>query len=126
MFVYLAYARSATRGAALHIAQAARGLVAGMNFIEAYDAVLRREFAAVLRGDANRAAAVKATYLADPRVKSVEQNARVRKSAQEMAALIDHLLQLARVTRSEVTRSRVDLSAIAQRVTERLRALVDH
>jgi PAS domain S-box-containing protein len=39
--------------------------------------------------------------------------ARVRQSAQRMAELIDDLLTLSRVTRSELRRSRVDLSALA-------------
>jgi PAS domain S-box-containing protein len=46
---------------------------------------------------------------------------RVRAAAQRMARLIDDLLGLSRVTRSEVQRSRVDLSALAHDIVERLR-----
>jgi light-regulated signal transduction histidine kinase (bacteriophytochrome) len=45
----------------------------------------------------------------------------VRQSAQQMSALIDDLLELARVTRSEFARSEVDLSKLARVVVDRLR-----
>jgi len=44
----------------------------------------------------------------------------VRESAQQMAALIDDILALSRVTRSEFERGRVDLRALARDVAERL------
>jgi signal transduction histidine kinase len=44
------------------------------------------------------------------------------RSAQQMGALIDGLLELARVTRVEVRRDRVNLSALAHSVLARLRA----
>jgi light-regulated signal transduction histidine kinase (bacteriophytochrome) len=46
---------------------------------------------------------------------------RVRESAQHMAELIENLLMLARVSRSEIRHDRVDLSAIAQSAARRLR-----
>ncbi len=46
----------------------------------------------------------------------------VRESAQHMAQLIDDLLQLSRVTRSELHRETVDLSALAHDTVARLRA----
>jgi light-regulated signal transduction histidine kinase (bacteriophytochrome) len=46
----------------------------------------------------------------------------VRESAQQMAQLIDDLLGLARVTRSELHSTEVDLSAVARRIVERLSA----
>ncbi len=46
----------------------------------------------------------------------------VRAEAQRMGRLIDDLLQLSRVTRSDMQSERVDLSALAQTVTTRLRA----
>jgi signal transduction histidine kinase len=46
---------------------------------------------------------------------------RVRDSAQRMGQLIDDLLSLARVARSEVHRTDVDLSALARTIAERLR-----
>ncbi|MCD6384770.1 response regulator [Candidatus Sumerlaeota bacterium] len=45
---------------------------------------------------------------------------RVRNAAQHMAQLIDDLLQLSRVTRSEMRRERVDLSALAGSIAEEL------
>jgi len=45
----------------------------------------------------------------------------VRESAQRMALLIDDLLSLSRVTRSEIQLARVDLSALARTIAERLR-----
>lgn len=44
----------------------------------------------------------------------------VRESAQKMAALIDDMLALARVTRGDFERSKADLGAIAREVTQRL------
>ena len=47
----------------------------------------------------------------------------VRDASSEMAKLIDDLLRLARVTRSEMVRETVDLSALAHEVIEELREL---
>jgi len=46
---------------------------------------------------------------------------RVRKAAQRMGDLIDDMLKLSRVTRSEIKRERVDLSALGLQVVEELR-----
>ena len=46
----------------------------------------------------------------------------VRESAQQMAQLIDDLLALSRVTRQDLHSRRVDLSALAHKLAERLRA----
>ena len=46
---------------------------------------------------------------------------RVRRATQRMAQLIDDLLNLSRITRSEMKRERVDLSRIAQDIAERLK-----
>ncbi len=46
---------------------------------------------------------------------------RVRAAAQRMAQLIDDLLDLSRVTRREMRRERVDLSALARETVEQLR-----
>ncbi len=46
---------------------------------------------------------------------------RVRESAQHMAQLIDSLLALARITKGDVRRDRVDLSALAKATADRLR-----
>lgn len=46
---------------------------------------------------------------------------RVRESAQQMAQLIDSLLSLARVTRSDIRREHVDLSALGRAIAERFK-----
>jgi signal transduction histidine kinase len=46
----------------------------------------------------------------------------VREAAQRMGDLIDDLLELSRVTRTELRRERVEVSAAAERIVERLRA----
>jgi two-component system NtrC family sensor kinase len=46
---------------------------------------------------------------------------RIRAAAQRMAALIDDMLMLSRISRAQVNRERVDLSALAQTVAEELR-----
>ena len=54
--------------------------------------------------------------------KTIENIGRVRAAAQRMAALIDDLLTLSRLTRVELVHGRVDLSAMACEVGEELRA----
>jgi PAS domain S-box-containing protein len=49
-----------------------------------------------------------------------EHLGRVRGAAQRMAELIDDLLELSRVTRAELTRQSIDLSALARDVAEHL------
>ncbi|MHB1292245.1 MAG: sensor histidine kinase [Sulfuricella sp.] len=46
---------------------------------------------------------------------------RVRRAAQRMGVLIDDLLRLARVTRADMSRTRIDLSALAESVMADLR-----
>jgi signal transduction histidine kinase len=46
---------------------------------------------------------------------------RVRAAAQRMGALIDDILRLSRITRGNMQRTRIDLSALAQSVVDRLR-----
>ena len=46
---------------------------------------------------------------------------RIRAAAQRMAALIDDMLLLSRISRAQVNRERVDLSALAQSVAEELK-----
>jgi PAS domain S-box-containing protein len=51
---------------------------------------------------------------------------RVREAAQRMAQLIDDLLTLSRVTRTELRRSRIDLSALAATLLAELQRLEPH
>ena len=48
---------------------------------------------------------------------------RVRRGSQHMAQLIDELLKLSRVTRGEISRERVDLSALAQTIAAELQKI---
>jgi signal transduction histidine kinase len=48
---------------------------------------------------------------------------RIRAAAQRMSVLIDDLLKLSRVTRSEMTRAQVDLSAIAKTIVDDIRRI---
>ncbi len=50
-----------------------------------------------------------------------DQLERVRLAAQRMSALIDDLLNLSRVSRSEIHRERLDLSAVVRSISEELR-----
>lgn len=81
----------------------AHDLRAPLRAIDAFSQILESEYAPVL-DEAGRG------YLA-----------RVRASAQRMGALIESMLKLARVTHQELGATRVDLSALARSVTERLR-----
>jgi signal transduction histidine kinase len=60
-------------------------------------------------------------YEKDLDERAVKYLARVREETQRMGTLIDDLLELSRVSRSEMRRERVDLSALAGRVAGQLR-----
>ena len=79
-------------------------LRAPLRSIDGYSQILLEEFAHALDDDGKK-------YLGN-----------VREAAQRMSQLIDGLLSLARVTRTEIHRVDVDLTAIARRISERLRA----
>jgi len=67
-----------------------------------------------------------ALLLADPQKNMDPTNmdylARIREAAQRMGQLIEDLLNLSKVTRGDFTRTRVDLSALAQEISARLAA----
>jgi len=79
-------------------------LRAPLRSIDGFSQILLEEFGAKLDDDGKK-------YLRH-----------VREAAQQMAMLIDDLLSLARVSRSELRRVDVDLSALVRGVAERLRA----
>ena len=79
-------------------------LRAPLRRIEGFSQILLEDYAAAL-GEAGRAHLV-----------------RVREGVEQMAQLIEDLLGLARVSRSEIFRADVDLTAMARRICERLRA----
>lgn len=78
-------------------------LRAPLRSIEGFSRILMEEYGSALDATA-------ANYLA-----------RVRNASQRMGQLIDDLLSLSRVTRSELKRVRTDLSAIAESVVQELR-----
>ncbi|HEY6224051.1 MAG TPA: PAS domain S-box protein [Gemmatimonadales bacterium] len=80
----------------------AHDLRAPLRGIDGFSQVLLEDYAAQLDEDGQR-------YLR-----------RVRESAQHMAQLIESLLSLARITRGELRRERVDLSDLARATAERL------
>lgn len=75
-----------------------------LRVIDGFSQLLLDDFAAVLDGEAKK-------YLDH-----------VREAAQHMEQLIDDLLALSRVKLTEICRIDVDLSALARRISERLRA----
>jgi len=79
-------------------------LRAPLRSIDGYSQILLEDFAHAFGGDGKK-------YLGN-----------VREAAQRMSLLIDGLLSLARVTRTEIQRVDVDLTALARRISERLRA----
>jgi PAS domain S-box-containing protein len=80
----------------------AHDLRAPLRGIDGYSQVLLEDYATQLDEEGRR-------YLS-----------KVRESAQHMGQLIDGLLNLARVTRNELKRERVDLAALARAAAERL------
>jgi len=82
----------------------AHDLRAPLRGIDGFSQVLLEDYAAKLDEDGHR-------YLT-----------RVRESAQHMGQLIESLLSLARVTRTDIRRDSVDLSELARVTAERLRA----
>jgi PAS domain S-box-containing protein len=83
----------------------AHDLRAPLRSIDGYSQALVEDYGATLDGDGQR-------FLAY-----------IRESTRQMAQLIDDLLTLSRVSRSEVRAERVDLALIARDVAERLRQL---
>jgi PAS domain S-box-containing protein len=88
--------------------------------LEAFSYSVSHDLRAPLRGIDGFSRALQedyAPYLDDPGKKHLQ---RVRAAAQRMGQLIDDLLALSRVSRSEVRCEKVDLSALAREVTAEL------
>jgi PAS domain S-box-containing protein len=90
--------------------------------LEAFSYSVAHDLRAPLRGIDGFSQALLEDYSAKLDEDGQRHLRRVRESAQHMAQLIESLLSLARVTRGDMRRERVDLSALARTTAERLKA----
>lgn len=88
--------------------------------LEAFSYSVSHDLRAPLRGVDGFSQALLEDYAGKLDTKGQNYLQRVRAAAQHMAQLIDDLLQLSRVTRSELSRARIDLSAMARAVATEL------
>ncbi len=88
--------------------------------LEAFAYSVSHDLRAPLRGIDGWSLALQEDYGALLDQTGLKYLARVRNEAQRMAALIDDLLQLSRVTRSGMHHAHVDVSALAREIAERL------
>src|SRR5207249_2316113 len=84
--------------------------------LEAFSYSVSHDLRAPLRGIDGFSQALFEDYAGKLDDQGKEYISRVRMASQRMAHLIDDLLQLSRVTRSQMRREPVDLSALAQAV----------
>ncbi|MBM3854922.1 MAG: PAS domain S-box protein, partial [Verrucomicrobia bacterium] len=89
--------------------------------LEAFSYSVSHDLRAPLRGIDGWSAALVEDYGKTLDATAGEYLERVRSEAQRMGRLIDDLLRLSRVSRAELRREAVDLSALARTVAERLR-----
>jgi PAS domain S-box-containing protein len=88
--------------------------------LEAFSYSVAHDLRAPLRGIDGFSLALLEDYADNLDEEGKRHLQRVRKSAQHMAVLIDGLLSLARITRSELRREEVDMSRLARAAIERL------
>lgn len=88
--------------------------------LESFSYSVSHDLRAPLRGVDGFSQALLEDYAGKLDAKGQSYLQRVRGAAQYMAQLIDDLLQLSRVTRSELSRVRIDLSAMARAVATEL------
>jgi PAS domain S-box-containing protein len=103
------------------LARAKETAEAASRELEAFSYSVAHDLRAPLRGIDGFSQALLEDHTAMLDEEGREHLRRVRESAQRMAELIDDLLELSRVTRSELRRERVDLTALAQAAAARLR-----
>lgn len=113
MTAKLARAQTEVEANALQLRQTVKEL-------EAFSYSVSHDLRAPLRGIDGWSLALQEDYGAVLDEKGREYLGIVRAEAQRMGQLIDDLLQLSRVTRGELARAPVDLSALAQSVARRL------
>jgi signal transduction histidine kinase len=104
------------------VEQRTRELAASNQELEAFSYSVSHDLRAPLRTIDGFSLALKEDFSECLNAEGQDYIERVRNGVQRMGSLIDALLQLSRVTRSEVQRERVDLSAIVQQVFQDLRA----
>jgi signal transduction histidine kinase len=91
--------------------------------LEAFCYSVSHDLRAPLRGIDGFSQALLEDYSKDLDETGRQHLERVRAAAQRMSALIDDLLQLSRITRTEIERQRVDLSEMARAVVQDLARL---
>ena len=89
--------------------------------LEAFAYSVSHDLRAPLRGIDGWSLALSEDYNAQLDERACQYIERVRSETQRMGQLIDDLLQLSRVTRSQIQRGAVDLSALAQTIAEHQR-----
>ena len=102
------------------VARAKEATEAANRELEAFSYSVAHDLRAPLRGIDGFSQALLEEYAAKLDADGQRYLRRVRESAQHMAQLIESLLSLARITRGELRRDRVDLSNLARVTAERL------
>lgn len=103
------------------VARAKEATDAANRELEAFSYSVAHDLRAPLRGIDGFSQALLEDYSAKIDEQGQRYLRRVRESAQHMAQLIESLLTLARISRSDLQRERVDLSGLAHAVAERLK-----
>ncbi|PMS21558.1 hypothetical protein C0Z18_06730 [Trinickia dabaoshanensis] len=104
------------------VAQAKEATDAANRELEAFSYSVAHDLRAPLRGIDGFSQALLEDYSANIDEQGQRYLRRVRESAQHMAQLIESLLTLARISRSDLQRERVELSGLAHAAAERLKA----
>ena len=100
----------------LRIAERTRGLSASNKELEAFAYSVSHDLRAPLRSIDGFSQALLEDYADKLDATAQEHLHRVRRAAQRMAALIDDMLNLSRVTRCELHREKLDLTAVARSI----------
>ncbi|MFL5306295.1 MAG: PAS domain S-box protein [Polyangia bacterium] len=103
------------------VAHRTQELLAANKELEAFSYSVSHDLRAPLRAIDGFSKALAEDYAALLPADAKELLSDVRQAAQRMAGLIDDLLRLSRVTRAPLTRTRVDLTRLAETVTADLR-----
>lgn len=91
--------------------------------LEAFAYSVSHDLRAPLRGIDGFSQALLEDYADELDTQGKDYLQRVRAASQRMARLIDDLLRLSRITRSEMRRETVDLSTLVKKITERMQKI---